>query len=218
MTIKKRPRAPTDPLETANRQSDEDFIRNYLKPSEGWTKWAHPRTEAPYTLSLKGVPSLTTAELAACFALVEKTSSADYRASSMGWSPFKKTEMKSPDLRYILVTDESGSLRGFTSFMPTWEEGEPVIYCYEIHLEDDLRGTGLAGLLMGFLETVAVNIPLIEKVMLTCFLRNAKAVAFYKKLGFVKDAISPQERRLRGGKLFVPDYVIMSRTISRTAT
>jgi hypothetical protein len=24
--------------------------------------------------------------------------------------------------------------------MPTHEEGEPVVYCYEIHLEDELHG------------------------------------------------------------------------------
>lgn len=73
-------------------------------------------------------------------------------------------------------------------------------------------------MLMGFLETVATTIPPIEKVMLTCFLRNTKAVAFYKKMGFVKDAISPEERRLRGGRVFVPDYVILSRKVPRTAT
>ncbi|KAL2755736.1 hypothetical protein ACRALDRAFT_1076768 [Sodiomyces alcalophilus JCM 7366] len=219
MTIKKRPRAPTNPLEAANRKSDGDFIRDHLQPSEGWTNWTHPQTDTPYTLSLKGVPSLTDAELDACFALIEKTSGDDYRASSVGWSPSKKkAEMRSPDLRYILVSDEDGSLRGFVSLMPTWEEGEPVVYCYEIHLEDDLHGTGLAALLMGFLTTIATTIPLIEKVMLTCFVRNSKAVAFYKKLGFVKDAISPQERRLRGGKVFVPDYVIMSRKVPRTVT
>lgn len=116
------------------------FITNVCR-SEGWTKWTHPRTERPYTLSLKGAPSLTAAELAACFALIEKTSGGDYRASSVGWSPSKKkVEMKSPELRYILVSDEEGSLRGFVSLMPTWEEGEPVVYCYEIHLEEDLRG------------------------------------------------------------------------------
>ena len=33
-----------------------------------------------------------------------------------------------------------GSIRGFTSLMPTWEEGEPVVYCYEIHLKPEMRG------------------------------------------------------------------------------
>lgn len=48
--------------------------------------------------------------------------------------------MKSPELRYILVKAEDGSVAGFTSLMPTWEEGQPVIYCYEIHLKPHLQG------------------------------------------------------------------------------
>lgn len=48
--------------------------------------------------------------------------------------------MKSPELKYILVKDSQDQLCGFTSLMPTWEEGQPVVYCYEIHLVDELRG------------------------------------------------------------------------------
>lgn len=85
---------------------------------------------------------MTEDELQACFQLIEKTSSADYHESSMGWHPGKKrAEMKSSELRYILVVDGEGKLQGFVSLMPTWEEGEPVVYCYEIHLEDELQGS-----------------------------------------------------------------------------
>ena len=49
--------------------------------------------------------------------------------------------MRSPELRYILVREkDTQAIRGFTSLMPTYEEGEPVIYCYEIHLQPELRG------------------------------------------------------------------------------
>ena len=70
--------------------------------------------------------------------------------------------------------------------------------------------TGLAQVLMGFQEAVARNTPTVDKVMLTCFLRNERALAFYRKMGFEKDEISPGPRTLRGGRVFVPDYVIMS--------
>lgn len=81
------------------------------------------------------------ADLLACFALVEETSRPDYETSSGGWKPAaKKREMRAPELRYILVKDPSGSIKGFTSLMPTYEQGQPVIYCYEIHLQEDLRG------------------------------------------------------------------------------
>lgn len=68
---------------------------------------------------------------------------------------------------------------------------------------------------MGLLENVAINSPPITKVMLTCFLSNQRAFNFYKKLGFAEDEISPKPRKLRYGKVFVPDYVIMSKAISR---
>lgn len=52
--------------------------------------------------------------------------------------------MKSPGLRYVLVQDNKsengGSIRAFTSLMPTYEEGQPVVYCYEIHLKPELQG------------------------------------------------------------------------------
>jgi len=49
-----------------------------------------------------------------------------------------------------------------------------------------------------------------EKVMLTCFVANTGGMAFYTRLGFVTDEISPGERRLRSGKMVKPDYVILS--------
>ena len=49
--------------------------------------------------------------------------------------------MKLLDLKYFLVKRDSNSeTEGFISFMPTHEDGYPVIYCYEIHLATTLRG------------------------------------------------------------------------------
>ena len=89
-----------------------------------------------------GAGQLGVAGLEACYSLVERTSRADYEASSGGWKPAKKrAEMRSPELRYLLVHDGGeGRLAAFTSLMPTYEEGQPVIYCYELHLQEDLRG------------------------------------------------------------------------------
>ncbi|KAK1705856.1 acetyltransferase [Colletotrichum lupini] len=234
---RKRRRAPTNPIEAANRKSDADFIRDHLQPSPEWTNWTHPKSGTSYTLSLKSPAQLAQSELKACFDLIDYTSGADYRASKDGWRPaHKMREMKSEGLRYILVkksgsssapdaatagNDESevcgnaaeDKICGFTSLMPTFEEGEAVVYCYEIHLLEELRGTGVGRTLMDYLVKVAESIPIIEKVMLTCFIANADARAFYEKLGFEIDALSPVERKLRFGKVFVPDYVIMSKRV-----
>ncbi|OIW28106.1 acyl-CoA N-acyltransferase [Coniochaeta ligniaria NRRL 30616] len=217
----KRRRASVDPLEIANAKTDQIFVDDYLTSTAveatPWTTtWLHPRTGQKYSLNLQRAGNLSDEDLKACFDLIAETSKGDYEASRGGWHPKKKlTEMRSPDLRYILVKDENGCLAGFTSLMPTWEEGQPVVYCYEIHLKPHLQRTGLGRLLMGFLCTVAKNIPPVDKVMLTCFLSNERGLDFYGKLGFQKDEISPVPRKLRFGKTFTPDYAILSKPISR---
>lgn len=77
--------------------------------------------------------------------------------------------------------------------------------------------TGLGRQLLEYHEQVARHTPTVDKVMLTCFLSNEGALAFYRKLGFEKDDISPEPRRLRFGKVFVPDYVIMSKAVVNEA-
>ncbi|KAH9986260.1 acyl-CoA N-acyltransferase [Xylariaceae sp. FL0662B] len=217
--VKRKP-TTTNPIEQANHKDDNTFINQHLCPTtSAWTEWINPKTQKKFSLSLTRSGNLTKDDLKSCFKLVEETSRADYEASSIGWRPAKKiTEMKSPELRYIMVKDAAGHVRGFTSLMPTYEEGEPVIYCYEIHLKPELQGTGLGKILISFLERIAANTPPIDKVMLTCFLSNQKALGFYKRSGFEKDAISPGPRKLRFGKEFVPDYVIMSKVVSRVPT
>lgn len=48
-------------------------------------------------------------------------------------------EMRSPELRYILVLRDD-QVCGFMSMMPTYENDEAVLYCYEIHLKTELKG------------------------------------------------------------------------------
>ncbi|KAI1761162.1 acyl-CoA N-acyltransferase [Hypoxylon sp. FL1150] len=213
----KRRRATTNPIERANRKDDSTFIKEHLCPSTPtWVEWTNPKTQDRFSLSLTRPANMSIEDLEACFRLVEETSKADYESSLDGWKPAKKLiEMKSPELRYIMVKDVTGSVRGFTSLMPTYEEGEPVVYCYEIHLKPELQGSGLGKTLIGFLESIATNTPPIKKVMLSCFLSNQRALGFYKKSGFEKDEISPKPRKLRFGKEFIPDYMIMSKTIFR---
>ncbi|KAI8688844.1 N-alpha-acetyltransferase 40 [Fusarium keratoplasticum] len=206
-------RRQPNPIEIANKKSDEDFVQEYVKPSsDGWPQWTHPQNDTVYALSLSRPTAMRDDELEACFDLVDETSGEDYRNSSLGWHPaMKRREMRSPDLRYILVKDGDGKINGFTSLMPTFENHEPVVYCYEIHLKPELQGTGLGRRLMGYLMDVADNIASVDKVMLTCFVSNASGLKFYEKLGFDKDDYSPRERKLRGGKVVIPDYVILSR-------
>jgi N-alpha-acetyltransferase 40 len=139
----KRQRAPTSPLEVANKKTDKEFITDYLqRTGSPWiTIWSHPRTDSRYSIVLAESQTVSNDDLQACFNLIEETSREDYASSSTKWQPAKKLkEMKTPGLRYILVKDEAGGIRGFTSMLPVYEEGQPVVYCYEIHLKPDLQG------------------------------------------------------------------------------
>ncbi|KAI0190811.1 acyl-CoA N-acyltransferase [Astrocystis sublimbata] len=215
----KRKRAATDPIDRVNQKSDKEFIKEHLRPSDpSWTSWTHPKTNDTYTLALISAGSLESADMVACYDLIEETSRADYEASTTGWKPEKKrAEMKSPELRYIVVKNSEGTVQGFTSLMPTYEEGTPVVYCYEIHLKPELQRTGMSRLLMSLLESVAAQTPPIGKVMLTCFLSNQNALAFYTSIGFTEDPISPMPKKLRYGRVYIPDYAIMSKVIKSKA-
>ncbi|APA07233.1 hypothetical protein SS1G_04033 [Sclerotinia sclerotiorum 1980 UF-70] len=106
-----------------------------------------------------------------------------------------------------------GEIKGFMSFMPTFEDGFKVIYLYEIHLPEELRSTGLGTHLMTLLTSISRAIPGVEKIMLTCFVANKEALGFYKKFGFEIDEYSPEPKRLKGGRLVQSDYVILSRRV-----
>jgi hypothetical protein len=68
---------------------------------------------------------------------------------------------------------------------------------------------------MGFLDYVGVKNPDAEKIMLTCFRSNRRALEFYRKLGFERDEYSPPPTVLRNGTLVETDYVILSKHVER---
>ncbi|OMP81679.1 putative N-acetyltransferase [Diplodia seriata] len=191
-----------------------------------------------YDISLKPVADLDDDELMACFRLIETTSAADYRNSPRGWHPkSKQREMREDHMQYLLVRKPSrvdsahadapardavptkskdeklaNQIIAFLAFMFTIEDDYPVIYIYEIHLAEGHRGTGLGRHLMHIVDLCATE-GAVDKVMLTCFRSNAVALAFYEKLGFGEDEFSPPAKRLRGGKIKVPSYLIMSKSV-----
>ncbi|KZZ96282.1 Acyl-CoA N-acyltransferase [Ascosphaera apis ARSEF 7405] len=174
----------------------------------------------------------------ACFRLVEFTSAATYKTSSFGWSAAgKKEQMADEDMRFLVLVhreeqrDDSKSnaeipmetrrtaskkehpeIGGFLSFMVTKEEGLPVIYVYEIHLHPMLQGKGLGSKLLSFVEFIGSSLQL-DKVMLTAFKKNERAIQFYQRHGFEEDEISPRPTILRSGKLREWDYVILSKEL-----
>ena len=158
-----------------------------------------------------------------CFKLLHHSSAADYRASADGWHPVKKRrEMRLLDMKYILlgrselwypeVEEMCLPVYGFMSFMLTEEDGIEVVYCYEIHLEESVRGRGVGKRLMGLLEEVGRKAE-VKKAMLTVFKRNKAAVHFYERLGYEEDEFSPRPKKLRNGIVKELDYMIMSKSL-----
>ncbi|KAI7279998.1 hypothetical protein KC345_g5040 [Hortaea werneckii] len=170
-------------------------------------------TSLPSKWELESANSMSSDQLNLCFSLIEATSIQDYKNSSFGWHPKrKKKEMKENGMRYVMIEkdDPDEPLHGFLSFLPTHDSSPsvPVLYIYEIHLREIARGKGNGKILMQTAMEVAKNLG-VEKVMLTCFLSNKKAMRFYRKCGFRVDACSPEEKSTRKTVL-KPDYVILS--------
>jgi ribosomal protein S18 acetylase RimI-like enzyme len=177
---------------------------------------------------------LAPGEYNAAFHLIEETSRADYESSTFGWHPRRKRkEMLGPDMKYLLVRrkgtepkmertkdrgDVDSSILGFLSFMVDYDSSPsvPVLYIYEIHLAESLRGLGLGNHLMHVADLLAQRIGL-AKVMLTCFLCNKKAYRFYADHGFLKDACSPEDRKTRNEVVAV-DYAILSKDMQSIET
>ena len=226
-------------VERTNKLSLAEFVKLYVSaedleyrrsPAKNPTASEHEQ-ELHYSLDIYTADSIPDTEFEACFKLIEETSSDAYKGSGWGWSPKKKMkEMRLPDMRYLILRQGSkatpenienaeggtvsstGQLLGFTSFMVTYEDGKKVIYCYEIHLSSAAQGQGLGSQLMIRLANIGRRIGL-EKVMLTVFRSNEKAVRFYYKLGFTEDEYSPPPRILRNGMVKEPDYMILSKSL-----
>lgn len=82
----------------------------------------------------------------------------------------------------------------------------PATRCWKLIL----RRTGIGSHLMQLLENIARKILIAEKVVLSCFVKNKRAVDFYKKRGYKLDELSPPSRKLRTGVVIEPDYITMS--------
>ncbi|CAO2648763.1 Nn.00g097120.m01.CDS01 [Neocucurbitaria sp. VM-36] len=127
-------------------------------------------------------------------------------------APFGPQPMK--DLEWPNPAD-TGRILGFVSFMFTYDDpphdDREVVYIYEIHLHEELRGRGLGSNLIKFVEHAAGHCG-IPKVMLTVFIANVGAKALYEKLGYTRDECSPRDRVMRT-KIIETDYLIMSKEI-----
>ncbi|KAI9729531.1 MAG: hypothetical protein M1834_006727 [Cirrosporium novae-zelandiae] len=226
---RKRKRVENNPnlvpiVERTNALTLEQLKINYLPDGSSCLKYRRDNSKKTWLISLETSKSISDKDLDACLQIIESTSVDAYRRSELGWHPAeKKKEMQLPDMRYLLVREANSEghqnkanqdsiVNGFLSFMVTYEDGKEVIYCYEVHLSEELRGIKLGKHLMMIMEQVGTQIKL-EKAMLTVFVKNEQARKFYEKIGYDVDEYSPQPKKLRGGVIKEPSYVILSKPL-----
>ena len=71
------------------------------------------------------------------------------------------------------------------------EDSTPVLYIYEIQLEDSCQRKGLGKLMMKLMELVAIKKQM-ESIMLTVMHNNQSANHLYAQLGYSKHCSSPE--------------------------
>jgi ribosomal protein S18 acetylase RimI-like enzyme len=214
-------------VEDINALSIHEFRSQFVDEDALEYKSDRTDTSSTFNVSLVAADWLAPGEYNAAFRLIEATSRPDYESSTFGWHPRRKRkEMLEPEMKYLLVRrkgaessterrkdcgDLDTSILGFLSFMVDYDSSPsvPVLYIYEIHLAETLRGLGLGSHMMHIADLLAQNMGL-AKVMLTCFLCNQKAYVFYADHGFLKDACSPEDRKTRN-KVVAVDYAILSK-------
>lgn len=202
------------PVEAGNALPVKEYRKKFIPQLLNDYTFESPKSSSKYRISLESSSSITSADLDACYNLIVDTSEENYAHSSMGWRPKqKRKEMKLPDMRYLLVRTSTDSLpEGFASFMLTYEDGDEVVYLYEIHLQESLRGTGLGKKLMSFVEEVG-QVAGMAMAMLTVFKNNADARKFYDGLDYSLDKFSPGAKILRNGVVKECDYEILSKVL-----
>lgn len=153
---------------------------------------------------------LTQEEMDNIFALLKHNMQDLYEKSAWGWDETtKKEELFDENAKYLMAKNNDEKIIGFTHFRYDVEANHPVLYCYELHIEEEFQRKGLGKYLMNLLLLIAFKFKLV-KVMLTVFTHNTPALDFFMKcLGFRRDETCPYEEEDKC-------YVILSKCIDKS--
>lgn len=139
-------------------------------------------------------------------ALVRTNMQQAYSRASWGWNERRKElELAHDDARHVVLREPGGNVVGFVHIRFLVEDGEPVLYLYEIQVAPDRARKGVGKRLMTLVEMVA-RATKMARIKLTVLRSNESAIAFYAKLGFDEDDDSPGEDE---GK----DYLILGKGV-----
>lgn len=146
----------------------------------------HMTMELPYSrlseirLRWKSGPSLSNTEREWMLKSVAELKGY-YEKSIMEWDEAEKQrDLRHPQQRFLIASHEMfGERMAFLSFRWDLEEGEPIMYVYELGVAEEARGNRLGFALMRYAEDLNRKL-FIESIMLTVFNNNSPAVRLYR--------------------------------------
>ncbi|KAI4472726.1 hypothetical protein M0802_016541 [Mischocyttarus mexicanus] len=139
------------------------------------------------------------------FDIMERNMKDLYEKSNWGWDAnAKQKELTEPNAWYLLASCNN-KLIGFSHFRFDIDYQIEVLYCYELQLEESVRGKGLGRFMMQALESMAFKHKM-QKVVLTVLKNNPPALHFFYALGYKLDNTSPPNSEKK-------DYVILSKQV-----
>lgn len=141
-------------------------------------------------LSSYSPDELSAVHRSAILAMLEENMAGPYGADWVDARAGKKKEMLDGDARYILAVDAAGALVGFLHYRFLIEEEVEVLYVYELQVSAHSRSQGLGRHLMQIAELWARKNGM-KGVMLTSLRANPRATAFYERMKYQVDDISP---------------------------
>ncbi|KAG7204019.1 hypothetical protein KM043_001881 [Ampulex compressa] len=142
-------------------------------------------------------------QLSRIFDLMERNMKHLYEQSQWGWDfSAKQCELTEQDVRFLIAMSNEKFL-GFSHFRFVIDDGDEVLYCYELQLEPLARRKGLGRFIMAALESMAIENKM-KRVVLTVFKHNPSAMQFFHALGYKLDKSSPPA-------CYQCDYVILSK-------
>ncbi|KAM8705331.1 hypothetical protein ACLKA7_009749 [Drosophila subpalustris] len=140
------------------------------------------------------------------FKLAEQNVGPYYKQLKMGWKPkIKQAELNKNWARFLVALNQQNQPVAYTMFRFDMDDGDCVLYCYEIQISPEYQRKGLGKFMMETLESCA-RFWQLEKIMLTVLNNNESSLKFFKTLGYVTDETSPDV-------LQEADYQILSKTM-----
>ncbi|XP_036149454.1 N-alpha-acetyltransferase 40 [Monomorium pharaonis] len=135
--------------------------------------------------------------------IMERNMKDMYERSSWGWNMTEKQTELTEDTAWYLVALCDDKFIGFSHFRFDIDNGDVVLYCYELQLEPLARRKGLGRFMMSALESMAQQNQML-KVVLTVFKHNPMAIQFFYALGYKLDSSNPPASAHL-------DYIILSK-------